>query len=157
MFTIVGQTTTSSSADAAIVGNAFRDPVDPDEAFIEKGNLYVDDNVANSEETEMVGMPGDGVFTELLDEPPLWPDGLDPMRGEKAAEAAFDHVGARPAARTDHDERIVQHVVEGSGEWIDSQSEVDGYPDLEENYRELEVPDTNLRNWLRQHARRVEA
>ncbi|WP_126664950.1 hypothetical protein [Haloterrigena salifodinae] len=65
-------------------------------------------------------------------------------------------VGARPADRTAHDERILEHVCEGTGAIIDSQKDVAGYPDFEETTHTLDVPDNGLDEWLAQWARVVE-
>jgi hypothetical protein len=36
----------------------------------------------------------------------------------------------------------------GTGRIIDSQDEVGGYPDHEPAYRELDIPETDLKSWL---------
>ncbi|MEY7848397.1 hypothetical protein AB7C87_04245 [Natrarchaeobius sp. A-rgal3] len=85
-----------------------------------------------------------------------WPDGLTTMGGDPY-EQVLSHAGARPAERIDHlEERIVAHVENRDGGIIDSQEEVGGYPELPSTYRELDIPDGDVTDWLRQHTRAVE-
>jgi len=85
-----------------------------------------------------------------------WPAEREALPAGEAFERVLDHVGARPADRTHHDERVVEQVREGEGEFVDSQDDVGGYPELPERTRELTVPTRNLRAWLRTQAQEVE-
>lgn len=93
----------------------------------------------------------------LVTERPLWPIGLETIPASEVSEAIPTSVGARPADRTPTDERILTHVAEGTGEYIDSQEEVGGYPDLEATERSLDVPDSGLAAWLHEHTVAVES
>ena len=78
------------------------------------------------------------------------------------------NAGARPADRDPVDQRIIRNVKTGEGKLpIASQDEVGGWPQLEENRRELTVPEkphgdddgdgyTNLEEWLHGFAAEVE-
>ena len=146
-----------SGYEGAFVGNVYLDPLSgPCIEIQDSGggiSLYTEDNVTDSD-TYAVG-PEQTNGYESLDEPPIWPDGLDPMPSGDVEAHNLQYAGARPADRTDHDERMVAHVRDRTGDFIDSQSEVGGYPELAENTRELTVP-TDLRNWLEWHALAVE-
>jgi len=78
---------------------------------------------------------------------------------EEAFEYVLSHAGARPTDRDEVDMRVVDDVRNETGWIIDSQDDVDGWPDLDENYRALYLPAnpngdddgdgyTNLEEWL---------
>ncbi|WP_049915220.1 hypothetical protein [Natrialba taiwanensis] len=67
-----------------------------------------------------------------------------------------DNAGARPADRTAIDERLIAQLDAGEGTYIDSQSEVGGYPDLPVRTCPISVPQSGTRAWLRAKARTVE-
>ncbi|MCU4742473.1 hypothetical protein [Natronoglomus mannanivorans] len=94
---------------------------------------------------------------EIEDEPidEYWPDNFSPMDGDPL-EHALSNAGARPAERIDLEEQVLADVQNGTGEIIDSQDEVGGYPDLPSTTRELEIPDGDITDWLIQHTRAVE-
>ena len=140
---------------ASIVGNAYLEP-NTDEANVFAGDdvdtavAYLEDNRTDGD----VPMVDDDVT--LVDESPLWPDGLEAMSSDRTLDHNLNNVGARPADRSDTDERIVQNVREGEQYLVDSQEEVGGYPDLSVNTHDLDVPNGGTRPWLRSWARRVE-
>ena len=95
---------------------------------------------------------------ELLQNRPLWPDGLTHVSPSKVPKHNLATAGARPADRTHHDRRLVEFARQGEGSIIDSQSEVGGYPDFDRVERELEPPASGdgLAEWLYRHAEAVE-
>jgi len=141
-------TNLDSDSISSVVGNAYR-RVDEGDANIEGGRAFVRDNDTEPD-TPMTNN------VESLSTRRIWPAGLEPM----AAAAAFEHdlanAGARPADRTAHDERLITQVRERSGDRIDAESEVGGYPDLPANTHDLSVPESGTREWLREWSRRVE-
>ncbi|QLC34738.1 pectate lyase (plasmid) [Halarchaeum sp. CBA1220] len=137
------------STVATIVGNAFVDAADTADAAVENGHAYLEDNRAD----DAVALT-DGV--ETLEERPLWPDDVDPLPASEALEHNLANAGARPGDRTPQDRRILADVADGDGAFIDSQSEVGGYPDLPVNRRRLRVPSSGTRAWLSRQARTVE-
>jgi hypothetical protein len=76
------------------------------------------------------------------------------------------NAGARPLDRDWVDSRVVSQVTTGTGNYIDSPSEVGGYPGLDQNTRALTIPVdphgvtgsgyTNLEVWLHLYAAGVE-
>lgn len=77
------------------------------------------------------------------------------------------NAGARPADRDPVDARVVKQVRLRTGNIPTSQTDIDGWPDLAENRRELTIPKnpnghddgdgcTNLEEWLHSHAAQVE-
>ncbi|MCU4742471.1 hypothetical protein OB955_12070 [Halobacteria archaeon AArc-m2/3/4] len=142
------------STIASIVGNAYLRPTtDVPNVFSRNGDspdAYVHDNDTDSD----VAMVHDDV-TQLEDRP-LWPEGLEPIPSDDVLEHNLGNAGARPADRTPYEERLVQQIREREGDWIDSQTEVGGYPDYEVNTHTLNVPNGGTRAWLRRRSRQVE-
>ncbi len=79
----------------------------------------------------------------------------------------MNHAGDRPADWDAVDDCSVKNVREGTGRIINSQSEVGGWPELEENYGLLQIPAnpngdddndgyTNLEEWPHTYAKLVE-
>jgi hypothetical protein len=141
-------TNLDGSTVASIEGNAYL-RVDEGDAVVEDGSAYVADNYTDPKTPTTDG-------TELLDSRPLWPDGLERLPSDETASHAWANVGARPADRTAVDERLIAEVQDRTGENVDSQTGVGGYPDLAANTHSLSVPDTDRRRWLQQWARAVE-
>ena len=140
-----------SDSESAIVGNAFIDPVDTSKAHVQGGLVYADDNVS-----EPAGVRMTSNLEQKLDSKPLWPEGVEAMAGADVEAHNLTYSGARPADRSAHDQQVIEKVRNRSADdFIDSQEEVGGYPELAENTRELTVP-TDLRNWLEWHALAVE-
>ncbi|WP_276255960.1 pectate lyase [Halomontanus rarus] len=138
----------------SIVGNVFEDAQTEQPHVVMKdgsgATVYAEDNVGDGDNQ----IVDDAI--SLVDSPPLWPEALEPMAAGEVRGHNLENAGARPADRTAHDERIVDHVRNGGGGVIDSQDDVGGYPDLEENTRELDEPERGLRAWLRERALAVE-
>ncbi|NGM68835.1 pectate lyase [Natronolimnobius sp. AArcel1] len=84
-----------------------------------------------------------------------WPENFTPI-DDDPYDQVRSHAGARPADKTDTDERILADVENRTGTIIDSQDDVGGYPELESTTRDLEVPDGDVTDWLVQHTRAVE-
>lgn len=125
-------------------------------AYVRIGSHYIQfGHVHFNENYTTPGSPPAAV-DERLDQRPLWPEGLDPLPASAVIGYQSAYVGARPADRTYQDQRIVNDIINRTGEIIDSQEEVGGYPELPANTRELEVPESGLRGWLNAHAKRVE-
>jgi len=78
----------------------------------------------------------------------------------------LNKAGARPNDRDAVDIRIIQDIINGTGHYINSQTEVGGWPPLAENYHALTIPNnphddsgngyTNLEMWLNAYAIQVE-
>ncbi|WP_157231415.1 hypothetical protein [Halostagnicola larsenii] len=133
-------------ARSAVVGNAYHRV---SSHYIQYGHVYHEDNYTDP------GTP-EAVPDERLNDRPLWPNTLDQLPASELPEYQFTNAGARPADRTHHDQRIVDDIRNRTGDIIDSQDEVGGYPDLPENTRKLHPPQGGLRQWLRMWSRKVE-
>jgi hypothetical protein len=137
---------------SSVEGNAYRGKISNKPTVFGDGEAHVADN---DREADAPGpFVGEGITQ--LDSRPLWPDGLETLPSSETLDHDFRHAGARPVARTPHDRRILEKARSGNYAFVDSQTEVGGYPNLAENTRELAVPDSGLRAWLREHARAVE-
>jgi len=136
----------------SIVGNVFEDPQTEQPNIFGEGEVYAEDNVQRDDAE--VPMIGEGI--SQLDSRPLWPEALTAVSASAVPSHNLENAGARPADRTEHDERIVANVRNGDGGVIDSQEAVGGYPELEENTHSLDVPTTGLKAWLREQAVAVE-
>jgi hypothetical protein len=68
----------------------------------------------------------------------------------------LQHAGARPQQRDAIDARIVSNVQQKKGKLINSQDEAGGYPNYAPTYRKLDVPATNIEQWLQQMAAAME-
>ncbi len=144
----------------ALVGNDFRYGPDTPSgrvmmSFDGEGplELYEADNLAfdregNPVEILAIGDRGRSEDLKRLDEPPLWPEGLEPLAVSEVRESVLQSAGARPWDRDEVDFRVVRQVIEGKGQIIDSQKEVGGYPAPESTTRKLDVPTESLEDWL---------
>jgi hypothetical protein len=137
---------------ASIVGNVYRWKISEKPTIFGDGSAYLDDNVM--EDDAPGSLVGDGIT--VLDDKPLWPEGLKPLRSDETVDHNLANAGARPADRTPQDERIIEQIRAGEGSYIDNQEGVGGYPDLAENVHSLNVPQSATRAWLRAWARKVE-
>lgn len=73
--------------------------------------------------------------------PPVWWDGLQPIRAEQVQVSVLSQAGARPWDRDQRDVLLVAEVAEGRGEIIDHEREVGGYPAITEATRKPFNPD----------------
>jgi hypothetical protein len=80
----------------------------------------------------------------VADEPIVWPAGLPVLPARDVETHVLANVGARPWDRDTHDLRVIFFVAEGRGEIIDDESEVGGYPQLEETWAPFVEADWNL-------------
>ncbi|MFB6138687.1 MAG: pectate lyase [Halobacteriaceae archaeon] len=141
---------------ASVVGNRWERG--PDKRIIERASalkplVYTADNLLVDIDAPVVG---EGF--EVATERPVWPSGFEPMPAEDVRAHHLQTVGARPADRTPHDERVLQNAREGTGSFIGSEDAVGGYPDLGSTERALDppAPGQGLGSWLAQHTRAVE-
>ena len=85
----------------------------------------------------------------ILGEKPVWPVGLVPLASGKVIEAVLRNAGARPNDRDETDRRIVRQIRLGEGRIIDSQDDVEGYPEKQLVRRVLAIPEGDVEGWLR--------
>lgn len=110
------------------------------------GDAYLEDNRAVDRNGAPVAIASRRLT--VLDEKPVWPEGLSALPAKKAVEHVIKHAGARPRERDEVDRRIVREFLERKGRIIDSQEDVGGYPAPRPTRRELDVPDADLDAWL---------
>lgn len=116
-------------------------------------NWFAKDNIGKNADGEEIPQIRTGEITAT--EPPVWPAGLKPMPAVDVVAYIAANVGARPAQRDPIDARIVKESVEAKIEIIDSQEQVGGYPKPEPVTRQLDVPETGRREWLRKLSREL--
>ncbi|HZW15762.1 MAG TPA: pectate lyase [Brevundimonas sp.] len=73
--------------------------------------------------------------------PPVWWEGLAPIRAEQVQVSVLSQVGARPWDRDMRDVLLIAEVAEGRGEIIDHERQVGGYPVVAEPTRKPFNPD----------------
>ncbi len=146
--------------DVSSIGNVFEmgpDSYSFDERSIHHydATLYLDDNVSIP-----AGRPQTDDSQTLVDEPPIWPSGLDRddiVASDAVPEFVLCNAGPRPGDRPPVEtDLIANRVGDGSGEIIDSQDEVGGYPDYSSTPQTLAVPDSGLLEWMQEHTAAAE-
>jgi len=119
-----------------------------------KGDAYMEDNLAfTSDGNPGVLVSGD---VNILDEKPVWPEGLEPLSADEGSEHVLRNAGARPLDRDETDTRIINDFREREGRVIDSQDEVGGYPKADMTSRKLDIPTENIEQWLAKMAMEIE-
>lgn len=98
--------------------------------------------------------------------PPITVPGLTLRPANEVEEWMLSNAGARPLDRDPVDIRVINDVLNGTGEIIVSQDDVGGWPDLAENTRILTIPTnpheiqpsgyTRLEEWLHGYLAEVE-
>ncbi len=135
---------------ASIIGNVYEKPQTNQAHIFGIGDLYEEDNVNDTDN------PTVGSELTLVDSRPLYPESMTAMAGSETKSHNLDNAGARPADRSRVDQRIIENLRNGEGGVIDSQEEVGGYPALFENKTDLDIPETGVRQYLREQALAVE-
>lgn len=118
-----------------------------------EGTLYMDDTISVPAGRD----PTDGSQT-MVDAPPLWPAGFDPLPSGQVRETVLASAGARPAERSPLDRQLVGAIRDGGGAIIDSQDEVGGYPTLDGTSRPVSVPEAGagIPDWIAEFSTAVE-
>jgi hypothetical protein len=119
-----------------------------------KGDCYLEDNL--SEAADRRAMPVTYGDVNVLDEKPVWPEGLSPLPALKVSEWIVAHAGARPKDRDSVDGRIIRELQERRGRIINSQDEVGGYPSTPATQRKLKLPKSGIDEWLAKLAAELE-
>ena len=140
----------------SIVGNVMmqgKDTLKPLPLVSHMAEAYMEDNLVFQKD----GSPGrlTGGKIDLLKKKPLWPEGLVPIKAKRLLATLAPTVGARPKDRDAVDDRIIQQLLSGEGQIIDSQSQVGGYPEVEPIKRKLDIAD-DVQSWLARLAKEVE-
>ena len=116
-----------------------------------QGDVYMHDNQVVNLRGGLMPISQGAVIK--LSEPPLWPKGLVAFPQVELEQRILQQVGARPWQRDPIDQRIVNSVITKTGQLIDSQEDVGGYPHYVATYRPITVPRSDIVNWLRSFER----
>ena len=92
---------------------------------------------------------------DTLPEPPLWPEGLEVLGQAETLWHVARFACARPGDRDTTDARIVRQALSGTAHIIDSQEDVEGYPEVETVTRKLDVPAEDRLQWLNEQSAAV--
>ncbi|SLM64881.1 MULTISPECIES: pectate lyase PelZ [Dickeya] len=121
------------------------------------GDVWMSDNLAFDKAGKAVALTsGSATGIKLLQSAPVWPTGLTALSASSVANQVTQHTGARPKDRDAVDKRIVSDFQKRSGAFVNSQSEVGGYPTATTTTRALTVPSTGVDSWLQQMAKDLE-
>ena len=85
-----------------------------------------------------------------LDEPPLWPAGVEVIPTKENFYEVLRTVGPRPGDREAITARVIKTVADGTGEIVHNEEQVGGYPKYKETRHTVNVPDgfAARRAWL---------
>ncbi|UUE09631.1 right-handed parallel beta-helix repeat-containing protein [Dickeya zeae] len=119
------------------------------------GDVWMSDNLAFDKAGKAVAQTS-GTGINLLKSAPVWPTGLTALSSSSVANQVTQHAGARPKDRDAVDKRIVSDFQKRSGTFVNSQSEVGGYPTANATTRTLTVPSSGVDSWLQQMAKDLE-
>lgn len=129
-----------STTVVAMVGSNY--PENDERGYLEDNVIYQKDGATPGKLTD------ESIPITLLDEKPIWIEGLPVLPAEDVPEYVLKYSGARPADRDETDLRLIEEFHNGTGKIINSQNEVGGYPSAEPTYRVLDVPQTGIEEWL---------
>ncbi len=144
-------------ARVAVVGNVMIHGADTTKGLALvtwQGDAYLEDNMALDSKGKRAPLRAGRI--DVLDEKPVWPEGLLAGPAAETAERVTRYAGARPKDRDAVDTRIVREFLERRGQIIDSQEEVGGYPQTKLTRRPLEVPAQGIGEWLHMLALELE-
>jgi hypothetical protein len=114
-------------------------------SMLNTSRFFVDDNYCKNYNTEdplscvrnLTEISEDSLFTST---PPVPISGIKIRRSKEIKEYLLNNVGARPNDRDSVDIRILKDFENSTGEWINSQKEVGGWPLLKSTNRKLSLP-----------------
>lgn len=131
-----------STEVVAMVGSNY--PENDEHGYLEDNLIFKIDGVTPGKLTD------ESIPITVLEEKPIWVDGLEAIPVELVPEYVLNFSGARPADRDAVDLRLIEEFYNGTGKIINSQNEVGGYPEVEPTYRALTEPaDGNIEEWLK--------
>ena len=117
--------------------------------FNERGDIYARDNfVLKSGKRHPVKKYGKNRK--------IWADSITPLPADDVRKFVLRNAGSRPADRCPVDARIIRDCREGKGRIINTQDQVGGFPKHKMKQRKLTIPKTNIQEWLKKMARKVE-
>ena len=135
------------------IGNVVIPGVDtPDELCVMQGplkvyqrdNAYIE-NILSKENLEHKVLCPE---IEILAKSPIWSDKYRLIKAKDVPANVLKNAGSRPKYRNAIDQRIVNDVINKTGKLINSQNEVEGYPNYPQTNRTLQIPEKNIEQWL---------
>ncbi len=75
---------------------------------------------------------------------PVWPDGLVTLPATEVKNYVLKNAGAFPWDRDEIDKKIIEGVKAGIGQYIETEDEVDGYPEVKPVYRKFNPDEWDL-------------
>ncbi len=141
----------SVGSNVTIVGSvALSGPESKGEYFLsghfeEKNKAYLKGNIIKDQQGNDLKMTDSAITA--INSPAIWPEGLEPLPVE---EALYEVLRTPlPGNRNDHNLRAIKSVADDTGEIIDSEDEVGGYPDYMATSRPIEADSVETRQaWL---------
>jgi hypothetical protein len=137
----------------SLVGNVVRFPSDPANHWLGERRdlplyssrgpmpeLYLLQNALSSPSRAAYEVASGGDAAAVVDNAPVWRGEVFAMPPETAAAVIPDRAGAFPRHRDAVDLRAANQVRNLTGGYVDSQQDVGGYPEVEENHRPLAAP-----------------
>ncbi|MBN2105598.1 T9SS type A sorting domain-containing protein [bacterium] len=109
--------------------------------------LFMDDNIALNQRGGSISLY-DGVASKLVDTKPVWHDNLQIIPASDIFNDVIASAGARPWDRDEIDERIIRGVLDGTGEIIDFETDVGGFPVPQPAYAVFHEEDWDLSNMM---------
>jgi len=142
-------------AEMSVVGNvALQGPDSVGDTLVSghknrKGSAFMEDNLIYDVNGNPLKEYNESNITPLST-PPLWPENVVIQPSDEAFYEVLRTVGPRPGQRDPINARVVATVAEGTGQRVNSQEDVGGYPDYEQTSHSVTVPDglEARRAWL---------
>ncbi|HKJ40986.1 MAG TPA: T9SS type A sorting domain-containing protein, partial [Sunxiuqinia sp.] len=113
--------------------------------------IYFDDNIAKNRSGENVQIySGDG--TNIVGQPPIWNENIQSMNATEVKNYVVGHAGARPWDRDEVDQRLINELLTGTGQVIDYETEVGGYPTTTPMNAPFQAENWNMELMIQKHA-----
>jgi len=109
-------------------------PENHESGYLEDNVIYKTDGITPGKITDP------SIPIDVLEEKPIWLDGLSALPSKDVPSSIMTYGGARPADRDAVDKRLIEEFKNGTGGIPNSQNDVGGYPAAEATYRKLNVP-----------------
>jgi len=140
-------------AQVTVIGNVVIPGIDtPDELCVIQGPLkvYQKDNAYYDHINSKINLEHKVICPEieLLDKAPIWTNHYKVIKTKDVPAHVLKNAGSRPKDRDPIDQRTIRDVIDKTGKVIDSQEEVEGYPQYAETRHQLQIPGKDIEKWL---------
>ena len=110
--------------------------------------IYLLDNMAKDQSGRNVDVYRGSTF-KLVNRKPVWIDNLQLIPSSDVRDYIVQNAGARPWDRDAIDTRIINEMLRGTGQIIDFETEVGGYPDHQPTYAPFNEEEWDLSTMIR--------